>query len=274
MHAGTRARIIGMRKLVFCNRKGGVGKTASAINVAAGLGLNGKRTLVIDLDSQMNATQVLADGIMGVTVTDVLLGGAAPEEAIVPTSEDNVFLLPGAEDFANFPGRAREVNEALPQLVMRERLKGLSSFDYVIVDCPAALDLSVINALAFGSEAWVPIETSSFAVVGIHRLQSIIQKLRDSFNNTQITLAGVFMTLVNPQTISFRNVADHLRQHFGDQACRTAINRAEDIKYALGHHQSIFTYAPGSRAAEQYLALTNEIAAYERHWERLQTRVG
>ena len=262
-----------MRKLVFCNRKGGVGKTASAINVAAGLGRHGQRTLLIDLDSQTNATHVLSRTPSQETITDVVLGSTPPNEAIVATTEKNVFLLPGAEDFANFAVRAREVNEALPQLVLQQRLASIEGFDFVVVDTPASLDLTVVNALAYADEAWVPVEASSFAVQAIHRLDDMIRTLRDHFQDTTIVLAGVFTTLVNPRTISFQNVIAHLRQNFPDQASQVAIHRAEDIKYALSNHQSIYAYAPRSMVAQQYSLLTNEIIAYEPK-AQVQTRVG
>ena len=231
--------------------------------------------MLIDLDSQANASKVLARDTFSITITDVLLGDYPATDAIVNTTQNNLWLLPGAESFASFAVRAKDVNEAVPQLVMRERLKDLTSFEFVVLDTAASLDLTVVNALTFADEVWVPVETSSFAVDAIHGLATIVGTLRSNFQETTIALAGVFMTLVNPQTISFRDVGRHLQKHFPQQICRTYISRAEDIKYALSRHQSIYAYAPESLPAQQYSSLTREIIAYAAQSEqRVQQRIG
>lgn len=251
------------RKLVFVNRKGGVGKTASAINVSAALGRRGRRTLLIDATEQQDSTQVLAPTNVRQSLYDVLLGDVAPEDAIIPTAEERLFLLPSDERFANFPTRVREANEAAPQIVMRQRLEAIEGFDYIVLDVGNSIDLAVVNALAYAQEAWIPAKPAEESLTALYRIQRLIQAIRSGFPQTTITVCGVFLTLAKPHTHALAETAGHLAEHHGDLFCQTIITDRVELTYAMGNHQSIFTYAPNSKSAEQYQALTKEIIAYE-----------
>lgn len=253
-----------MRKLVFANQKGGVGKTTSAIHVGAALGRQGKRVLLIDADSSMNATRVLAgQKEYPYSIADVVLGDIAVNDAVIPTDEEGLSLLPSAAKFANFVTRAQEVNPAAPQLVMHKKLAPLKGFDFVILDPPPTLDLTVVNALAYASEAWVPVEAEIFSLDGLERLQEIIDALRQNFLQTKITIGGVFLTSANPRTLAVPQVMKHLRKRSELAVCKTMITRSVQLQYALARGQTIFRYYPPSPVAQQYVDLTKEILAYE-----------
>jgi chromosome partitioning protein len=262
-----------MRRLIFTNQKGGVGKTASVVNLGAALARAGRRTLLVDADPQGNTTQTFAPPKLSLTITDVLLANAQPEDAIVPTAEhEQLFVLPCEPRFANFATRAREMNEAVPQLVMRQRLQGLTDFDYILIDTGPSLDLAVVNALAFADEAWVPVDSSAFALSGLQRITQIAEQLRTSIPGTTVVVRGAFLTMAERGTLAVEEVQHYLRQRYPDQACHTSISRSVKMKYALAHHQSIFRYDPKSRLVEEYLSLTQEILAHER--QPVQTRIG
>ena len=253
-----------MRKLVFANQKGGVGKTTSAIHVGAALARRGKRVLLIDADSSMNATRVLAGKQeFPYSLADVVLGDIAPGDAVIPTSEEGLFLLPASAKFANFVTRAQEVNPAAPQLVLHRKLAGLKGYDFVILDPPPTLDLTVVNALAYATEVWVPVEAEIFSLDGLDRLQGIVEALRENFPQTKIVIGGIFLTSANPRTLAVPQVIKHLRKRGIATVCKTMITRSVQIQYAMARGQTIFSYYPPSAVAEQYQELTKEILAYE-----------
>jgi chromosome partitioning protein len=255
-----------MRKLVFANQKGGVGKTTSAIHVGAALARGGKRVLIVDADSSMNATRVLAGGRQyQYTLADVVLGDTPPSDAVIPTGENRLFLLPAAANFANFVTRAQEVNPAAPQLVMHRKLAGLKGYDFVILDPPPTLDLTVVNALAYATEVWVPVEAEIFSLDGLDRLHGIVEALRENFPQTKIAIAGIFLTSASPRTLAVPQVLQHLRKRGIAPVCKTMITRSVQIQYAMARGQTIFAFYPPSAVAEQYESLTKEILAYDRH---------
>lgn len=251
-----------MRRLVFINQKGGVGKTTSAINIAAALTRLKRRVLLIEANDSANVTFVLGRGEPRHTLYDVLMGEVPPAEAIIPTAEEGLFLLPSDATFSNFATRAREVNEAVPQLVMREQLKTITDFDFVILDAPPTLDLAAVNALAYADEAWIPVEPSLTSVQGLDRLMGMIEALRTNFPQTRIAPAGIFLNLADHRTLAVPQVLDHLRRHYPTLLCETIISKSARLNYATASRQSVFAYDPFSRAANQYLDLTHEVVAY------------
>jgi chromosome partitioning protein len=245
--------------LAITNQKGGVGKTTTAINVAAALAANDLRVLVIDSDPQGNATTG-----MGATkdptrpsLYQVLLGGAEIPEAIVHTGFEGLDLLPGDK---NLVGANLElVDTPRREFRLRDKLNPTrDQYDFILIDCPPALDLLTLNALIAADSVLVPIQCEFFALEGISELMDTIQRIRDSFEH-HLEIEGILLTMFDDRTNLTRQVASDLREFFRDQVFETVIPRSIRLAEAPSHGQTILAYDVRSRGAESYIRLAKEI---------------
>jgi chromosome partitioning protein len=249
--------------LAITNQKGGVGKTTTAINVAAALAANDLRVLVIDSDPQGNATTG-----MGATkdptrpsLYQVLLGGAEIPEAIVHTGFEGLDLLPGDK---NLVGANLElVDTPRREFRLRDKLNPTrDQYDFILIDCPPALDLLTLNALIAADSVLVPIQCEFFALEGISELMDTIQRIRDSFEH-DLEIEGILLTMFDDRTNLTRQVASDLREFFRDQVFETVIPRSIRLAEAPSHGQTILAYDVRSRGAESYIRLAKEILENE-----------
>jgi chromosome partitioning protein len=249
--------------LAITNQKGGVGKTTTAINVAAALAANDLRVLVIDSDPQGNATTG-----MGATkdptrpsLYQVLLGGAEIPEAIVHTGFEGLDLLPGDK---NLVGANLElVDTPRREFRLRDKLNPTrDQYDFILIDCPPALDLLTLNALIAADSVLVPIQCEFFALEGISELMDTIQRIRDSFEH-HLEIEGILLTMFDDRTNLTRQVASDLREFFRDQVFETVIPRSIRLAEAPSHGQTILAYDVRSRGAESYIRLAKEILENE-----------
>jgi len=249
--------------LAITNQKGGVGKTTTAINLAAALAATDLRVLVIDSDPQGNATT----GLGGEKDPDhphlyhVLLGGAEIANAIVHTEFDGLDLVPSDK---NLVGANLElVDTPRREFRLRERVGAVrSQYDFTLIDCPPALDLLTLNALIAADAVLVPIQCEFFALEGISELMDTIQRVRDSFEHP-LEIEGILLTMYDDRTNLTRQVATDLRDFFRDQVFQTVIPRSIRLAEAPSHGQSILTYDVRSRGAESYIRLAKEILDHE-----------
>jgi chromosome partitioning protein len=251
------------RVFAIANQKGGVGKTTTAINLAASLAANDLQVLVIDSDPQGNATTGL--GIAKNTdrpgMYDVLLGGASPRDAIVATDFEGLHIIAADK---NLVGANIELVD-LPHREhrLRERIAGIrESYPFILIDCPPALDLLTLNALIAADAVLVPIQCEFFALEGISELMDTIDRIRDSFNHS-LEIAGILLTMYDDRTNLTRQVAADLREFFGNQVFRTSIPRSVRLAEAPSFGKPILTYDPRSRGAESYIRLAKEILDHE-----------
>jgi chromosome partitioning protein len=245
--------------LAITNQKGGVGKTTTAINVAAALAANDLRVLVIDSDPQGNATTG-----MGATkdptrpsLYQVLLGGAEIPEAIVHTGFEGLDLLPGDK---NLVGANLElVDTPRREFRLRDKLNPTrDQYDFILIDCPPALDLLTLNALIAADSVLVPIQCEFFALEGISELMDTIQRIRDSFEH-HLEIEGILLTMFDDRTNLTRQVASDIREFFRDQVFEKVIPRSIRLAEAPSHGQTILAYDVRSRGAESYIRLAKEI---------------
>jgi len=251
------------RVFAIANQKGGVGKTTTAINLAASLAANDLRVLVIDSDPQGNATTGLgvAKNTGRPSMYDVLLGGASAQDAIVATDFEGLHIITADK---NLVGANLELVD-LPNREhrLRERIAGIrDSYPFVLIDCPPALDLLTLNALIAADAVLVPIQCEFFALEGISELMDTIDRIRDSFNHS-LEIAGILLTMYDDRTNLTRQVASDLREFFGDQVFRTSIPRSVRLAEAPSFGKSILSYDPRSRGAESYIRLAKEILDHE-----------
>jgi chromosome partitioning protein len=257
-------RPVRRRVLAVANQKGGVGKTTSTVNLAAGLALQGLRTLVVDLDPQGNASTALGIEHRAGTpsVYEVLLGEIGIVDAVVVSPQSsNLLCIPATIDLAgseielvSMVARESRLSRALSSSVLDEL-----SVDYVFIDCPPSLGLLTVNALVAAREVLIPIQCEYYALEGLGQLLRNIE-LVQAHLNPALTVSTILLTMYDGRTKLADQVTAEVRQHFGDQVLRTVIPRSVKVSEAPGFGQTVLAYDPGSRGALSYLDAAREIA--------------
>jgi chromosome partitioning protein len=249
-----------MNVLAISNQKGGVGKTTTAISLAAALVEKGSRVLLIDLDPQGNATSGLGiskeqpHSVYGVLVRDEPL-----EEAVRPTGVDGLDLLPSSSEMAGaevelVPLMAREFR--LREALQRENEKG---YDTILIDCPPSLGLLTVNALVAADAVLVPVQCEYYALEGLAQLLSTIDAVRVRLN-AKLEVLAIVLTMEDRRNRLSMQVTEEVIRHFPELVARVRIPRAVRLAEAPSHGQPINVYDPGSRAAQAYGDLAQEIS--------------
>jgi chromosome partitioning protein len=255
------------RLFTIANQKGGVGKTTTAVNLAAGLAIQGIKTLVIDLDPQGNASTALGitDRHSGTPSSyEVLLGDVPLKTALQrsPHSE-RLFCVPATIDLAG--AEIELVSMVARENRLRTALADLDSadFDYVFIDCPPSLGLLTINALVAAPEVLIPIQCEYYALEGVSQLMNNIEMVKAHLN-PRLDVSTVILTMYDGRTKLADQVADEVRRYFGPKVLRTVIPRSVKVSEAPGYSMTIIDYDPGSRGAMSYLDASRELAERDR----------
>ncbi|SFA81153.1 chromosome segregation ATPase [Amycolatopsis marina] len=252
------------RVLTVANQKGGVGKTTSAVNLAAGLALHGLKTLVIDLDPQGNASTALnVDHRSGTpSVYEALLGEVSlADAAAVSEQSPNLLCVPATIDLAgaeielvSMASREARLKEALTD----EALDQLG-VDYIFIDCPPSLGLLTVNAMVAAQEVLIPIQCEYYALEGLGQLLSNIELVQRHLN-PELAVSTILLTMYDGRTKLADQVTQEVRSHFGDVVLKTVIPRSVKVSEAPGYGQTVLAYDPGSRGAMSYLDAAREVA--------------
>ena len=262
--AGALPRPSQTRVLTIANQKGGVGKTTTAVNLAAALSLQGLRVLVLDLDPQANASTALGIAHPRGTpsVYDVLVEGKALTEVVQPVPDlTGMTVAPATIDLAG-----AEI-ELVPMVAREFRLRrALDTYlrephapDFVLVDCPPSLGLLTVNALVAGREVLIPIQCEYYALEGLGQLLGSVDLVREQLN-PELRVSTILLTMYDGRTRLAAQVADEVREHFGDRVLPTVIPRSVRVSEAPSYGQTVLTYDPGSSGALSYLEAARELA--------------
>lgn len=246
-----------MKTIAFTNQKGGVGKTTSTINVGAGLCLQGKKVLMIDLDPQANLTYSLRMNSQRIdnTIYDVLKGRIAPEDAII--SHNGFDILPSSIDLSG--AEMEFANEPARETLLKNNLGKLGKdYDYILVDCPPNLGLLTLNAFTAVNEIFIVLQSEYLALHGLSKLMDVIRVVKERLN-PEISISGIICTLFDGRKNLNREVVDHIKDYFGDKVFNTIIRDNVALAEAPSHHKTIFEYDSESYGAQDYMALSKEI---------------
>ncbi len=249
--------------LAIANQKGGVGKTTTAINLAASLAANDFRILVIDSDPQGNATTGLgvAKDPQRPSLYHVLLGGADLTDAVVSTNFHGLDVVPADKNLVGANLELVELEHR--EFRLREKLLSVrNSYRFVLIDCPPALDLLTLNALLAADSVLVPIQCEFFALEGISELMDTIERVQNSFEHP-LAVEGIVLTMYDDRTNLTRQVAADLKDFFKDKVFDTVIPRSVRLAEAPSYGQPILSYDLRSRGAESYIRLAKEILEHE-----------
>lgn len=248
--------------ITIANQKGGVGKTTTSINVSAALAFLGYKTILVDMDPQCNSTVSFIDPhTLNHSVFDLLENNELVlEDVVQPTNINNLSLLPSSIALAKLESKL--IGEIDGHFRLKDKVDSFRyKYDYTIIDTPPTLGLITINSLVAATHLLIPIQSSYFALEGTDDLLETFEKVR-SRSNPDLVLLGVVVTMHDKRTVIAKDSVTHIKKLFGDKVFKTIISRNVRLEESPAYKESIFTFAPNSKGAEEYQKLAKEIVKH------------
>ena len=245
--------------IVIANQKGGVGKTTTSINLAAALSEIGKKTLLVDLDSQGNASSAcgLSQEKDFSSVYDLLLGGAEAKECIIKAQEDDFDIIPSNRDLMAAEIQLLELENR--ELTLKNALQSISAeYDFIIIDSPPSMNILTLNALSFAKHLIIPVQCEYFALEGLGKLLNTIKSIQ-KIHNPDLGIEGMLLTMYDSRLRLSNQVVDEVKKHFGNMVFNTIIQRNVKLGEAPSLGETIIDYDATSKGASSYLKLAQEL---------------
>ncbi|BCA55486.1 Sporulation initiation inhibitor protein soj [Nitrospira sp. KM1] len=250
------------RIVAVANQKGGVGKTTTSVNLAAALAVHGNKVLLVDMDPQGNATSGLGvdPRSLDMTVYNCLIKYIKFEDAVRQTEISGLSLLPSNHDLAG--AEIELVNVEEREKLLRNFLRNVDSlFDAVFIDCPPALGILTVNALVAARSVLIPVQCEYYAMEGLSRLIGSIERIQQALN-PGLTIEGIVLTMYDARNTLARQVADQVREHFGDRVYQATIPRNVTLAEAPSYGRPVLLYNASSAGAQSYLSLAKEFSSH------------
>ena len=247
--------------IAFANQKGGVGKTTSAVNIAASLGILGYNVLLVDLDPQGNATSGVGvpKKALKLTVQDLLVGEADIEDVIIKTKFTNLSIVPANISLVGAEFQLFDTEDS--QTELKEALyKVKDNYNYIIIDCPPSLGMLTINALSASDGVVIPMQCEFYALEGLSQLMITVSRIKQLYNPA-LTVSGILVTMHNKRLLLSMQVVAELKKHYDDKLFKTSISRNVKLSEAPGFGMPVYYHDKHSKGSEEYLDVARELSS-------------
>ncbi len=247
-----------MKTIAITNQKGGVGKTTTAINLGASLAVFGKKVLIIDIDPQANATSGL-NAEREMCIYHALIGKKTLQSLIAPTEMDNLFIVPSNISLIGAEVELKDMENK--EKILKNLIKDIEGFDYILIDCPPSLGFLTINALVAADSVLVPVQCEYFAMEGLAQLLHTINLVRRTFNPS-LKIEGILLTMHDKRNNLSKQVEMELKRHFPKYIFKTLIPRNVRLSEAPSFGKSVISYDIKCPGSQSYLSLAREVLKY------------